>query len=73
MSLSIWVLYDHPSDFPHSFVARRWKVSGKGEEPTGDTIQREDLESIRNELAQRQLYRLDRMQRDDPKILEVWL
>ena len=31
--LSMWTVYDHPSDFPDLFIARRWEVGEGLKEP----------------------------------------
>lgn len=67
--LPIWVVYDHPSDFPDDYVARLWQ----GESPTDTVISHADLRSVRLELWMKGLVRLDRAEGDDPKILETWL
>lgn len=65
----MWVVYDHPKDFPHCFVARRWS----GETPTGDVIVSPDLEQVRWVLEMRGLVCLKRMDDDVPQIVETWL
>jgi hypothetical protein len=67
--LPMWVVYDHPSDFPNNYVARRWH----GERATSDLMVCPDLEVIRRQLRLRGLYKLDRWEGDDPMIVEVWL
>ena len=72
--LSLWTVYDHPDDFPHSFVARRWETGGGGlaAVPTDDIIQG-DLDVIRKSFEVCGLTCLKRNESDDPKILETWL
>lgn len=67
--LSIWVVYDHPRDYPSNFVARRFE----GEEATKDIMVCPDLEVIRRQLYLRGLVKLGRWEGDDPAIVEVWL
>lgn len=68
--LSIWVVYDHPDDYPDNFVARCWI----GEEMTESVIVSTDLEKIRDVLElEMGLVKLMPMEGDDPKILETWL
>jgi hypothetical protein len=67
--LSMWVVYDHPKDFPDYFVARQWR----GEQPTENVIMASGLELIHHQLIDMGLVKLERMQGDDPKILETWL
>ena len=67
--LSIWTVYDHPSDFPNNYVARRFD----GETPTGDIMVCPELEQIREQLRSLGLVQIARMDGDDPKILETWI
>lgn len=67
--LTIWVVYDHPSDWPNYFVARQWL----GETATGNMLMDWDLERLRETLQRLGLVKLDRMEGDDPVILETWL
>lgn len=71
--LPIWVIYDHPKDYPHVFVARRWLVDRRGERATDLLLIDEDLGRLRLEMEQRGLIRLDRQPEDDPVILETWV
>ncbi len=67
-----WVVYDHPRDYPHHFVLRRWEVSSSGGRPTKDVFVALTLEAIRD-MVPAGLVRLARFQDDDPAIVEVWL
>ena len=73
-ALSLWTVYDHPHDFPHSYVARRFEVSKEHNDPvaTSDLIQGE-LNAIRKSFHQAGLVCLTRNDADDPKIVETWL
>jgi hypothetical protein len=71
--LPMWVVYDHPTDFPHEFVARCHNVDAKGSYPTDQVLTSMSLDLLRDELAARGLTPLNRMPGDDPKIVEVWL
>lgn len=71
--LPVWAVYDHPADFPSTYVARCW-LSGPGTvTATDDFIVSPDLESLRHLLACRGLTRFDRSPEDDAKLLEVWI
>jgi hypothetical protein len=70
--LNIWTVYDHPADFPHSYVARRFEVDEGGSRPTNDIVQGE-LQIIRESFRYCGLVRLLRAEADDPKIVEAWL
>jgi hypothetical protein len=67
--IPIWVVYDHPADWPGCFVARCWR----GEEPTDAVMVAPDLDTLRGWLADFGLVKLDRHASDDPKIVETWL
>lgn len=70
--LSIWVIYDHPRDFPRDFVVREQRVKPGGAiwlspiawcAPT--------LEEARKKLPNN-LFPMGRQPGDDPAIAEVW-
>lgn len=65
----MWVVYDHPTDFPDHFVARRWD----GLQATDDTIKSDQLGTVRFALRQLGLVCLARQEGDDRNIVEVWL
>lgn len=67
--LPVWVIYDHPLDYPDCFVARLWV----GEVATGETIASTDIEVLRDAMERMGLVKLLPMQGDDPVILETWL
>lgn len=67
-----YVIYDNPSDWPGSFVVRRWRI-GKG------TVEAEKLpqavvstlESARRCIPEG-MVNIGRQPDDDPAIAEVW-
>ena len=67
--LVIWAIYDHPTDYPHGYVARRWV----GEIPSDDMLISPYLDSIENQLREWGLTPMSRMDEDDPTIISVWL
>ena len=71
--LNIWTVYDHPTDFPNSYVARRFEVRAGGSFVTGDIVQSDALSIIRKSFRQCGMACLTRAESDDPKILECWL
>lgn len=75
MSLSLWVVFDHPLDFPDGYVARRQVASREGVEITDDVITAPTLDDLRKRLERRApgLTRLARQDGDVPKIVESWL
>jgi len=66
--LAIWVVYNHPRDRP-DYVARLWQHGTA----TGVAIIDRDLKRLRETLEGMGLVHLDRMEGDDPMILETWL
>lgn len=73
-TLSFWVIYDSPLDFPGFFVARRFEL----DQPTIDLIINKNLEMVRDQVIE--LIAKAGMSpicfaaapQDDPKILETW-
>jgi hypothetical protein len=72
-TLSIWTVYDHPSDYPDGFIARRWAIVDGREIMTDDTIEADDLETLRRHFEERTLCCLPREPDDDPVIVECWI
>lgn len=72
-TLSMWTVYDHPSDLPHNFVARRFEVDAAGAVGTSDVLIAPNLRALRACLASRGLTPLCRAESDDPVIVETWL
>jgi hypothetical protein len=69
--LPMWVVYDHPRDYPYHYVARM-HLTLPGPKPTDHIILAKDLDALRDDLPPG-LTRLARQPDDDPKIIEVWL
>lgn len=70
--LDIWTVYDHPSDQPDFYVARRF-VALFDAVPTNDVILARDLGELRSTLLSYGLARIGRSAEDDPKIIESWI
>jgi hypothetical protein len=68
-SVTLWVVYENPLDYPDWFVARRFD----GETPAADVIQSRTLWSIQFLLRARGLTRIERDPKDEPHIVEVWV
>lgn len=71
-SLQMWVIYDHPSDLPEYFVARKWLVKSGILQATDKVLMDKNLEQLRAKLPIR-LYCLPRRVNDDPVIIETWV
>lgn len=71
--LVMFVIYDHPKDFPDNFVVRRWLVTGKEQvaalRPHAVVA---TLEEARASLPAG-MNGIGRRSDDDPVIAEVWL
>jgi hypothetical protein len=70
--LRMWVIYDHPRDFPSTYVARLWLVDGKPR-PTGEFMVDADVERLRDVMQEMGLVKLMRADADDPVVMETWL
>lgn len=72
--LSMWTVFDHPSDYPDDYVARCF-VIGKGLDgprATHNSITG-SLKHLRATMRAAGLTPLMRDEKDDPKIVETWL
>lgn len=69
--LSIWTVYERPSDHPQSFVARRWLTTPQPA-PTDEVLLAGSLDSLRKKLPGG-LHRMPRQSGDDPVIVETWV
>lgn len=67
--MQVWTIYDHPSDFPDKFVARRW-VDAR---PTKDVLICSDLDELRQHFERMGLMLILRNADDDPVIVESWV
>lgn len=73
-ALNIWTIYDSPSDYPGTYVARKWQVRAGGTlVATGDSIVIKDLDLLRRTMQAMGLVCFDRHKDDDPVIVEAWL
>lgn len=70
-NFDLWVVYDHPLDYPDLFVVRRYR----GTQPTDELIVGPSLLSVRTQLRARRsdLIRFERAENDDPCVVEVYL
>lgn len=71
--LSMWVVYEHPKDFPASWVARRWDLRKGHPVATANMIETNSLAEVRALLERMGLTCMPRDPRDEPQIVEVWL
>jgi len=66
--LPLICVYNNPSDYPGKYVARVWDV----DRPTNLVAIADSLEEIR-EAKPPEMMIMDRMQNDDPVIVETWI
>lgn len=73
--MNIYIVYDHPVDYPNYYVARRFEFSN----PTGEIFVNDDLEKVRDWIKSELIkqgtagFRLERHPSDDIVILECWI
>jgi len=70
-ALDMWVIYERPSDFPDSYVARLFRITGHAE-PSPLAHIAETLQEVRKAIPPG-LVRIDRDPLDEPQIVEIWL
>jgi hypothetical protein len=70
--LPMWVVYNHPKDFPEGFIARLHLAVDGRTLPTA-AVQRAGTLAELRDLLPRGLVRIARNPQDDPVILETWL
>jgi hypothetical protein len=71
--LSMWTVYDHPSDYPEEFVARQHVSDAGSSRPTPNAFRTRRLETMRMILQIAGLVPMARDPGDDKKIVETWL
>lgn len=71
--INMWVIYDHPSDYPDWFFARRFRVGDREINPTGEIRYEKDLETLRERFAKDGMTCITRHETDDPVIVETWI
>ncbi len=72
--MPIWTVYEHPTDYPDQFVARRFNILIDKPEPqaTDDIVTAASLQELR-EMLPIGLTRIPRLHGDEPQIVEVWI
>lgn len=66
-------IYDHPSDFPESFVVRPWYIGPGNVTPSLTCWTAKTLEAARRLVPSSADFLLARELDDDPKIIETWV
>lgn len=72
LTLAMWTIYKHPSDYPGKYVARRFDVSAGGVVGTDNLFVEKDYNKLLGMLPLG-LHCLPRDENDDPNIVETWL
>lgn len=70
--MTLWVVYDSPTDCPGKYVARMFVVAGGESRATAYVLHGPTLDAVRG-LLPPGLYRLPRHDDDEPHIVETWL
>lgn len=72
--VDVWVIYDHPKDYPTGYVLRKHEVHHNGVQVvTDDVYVCPEVEPLRQQLQGMGKVCLGREIVDDPCILESWL
>lgn len=71
MSLEMWIVYDHPADYPEHFVARKWTAKAGAAVATMEYRFAKTLDEIRQAIPQG-LHRFPRNEQDEPQVVETW-
>ncbi len=72
LEIPMIAVYEHPADFPRSYVARIWE--GRSGKPTNTMIIRTSLEEIRLDIVAAGFPRIcPRTEKDDACIVETWV
>jgi hypothetical protein len=70
--MDIWTIYNHPTDYPDNFVARRYVIENGIITATSEVRLADTLDGIRQKLPMG-LYCFSRQFDDDPNIVESWV
>jgi hypothetical protein len=70
--LTLWVIYESPSDYPGKVVLRRQHATRQCVEIDPEAFIFDSVEEAREHLPLG-LYNLGRYDMDDPAIVEVWI
>jgi hypothetical protein len=71
-SLTIFTVYENPTDYPGLIVVRGFLIGSEGAEPLAECELFGSLEEARSVLGGRRLFQLARHPEDDPTIVETW-
>jgi hypothetical protein len=73
--MNLYTIYDSPTDYPDTYVCRRWQVVPPENEPVAMEVFMvdADLSKIREKLFGMGLFSMARDESDEQKIVETWL
>jgi hypothetical protein len=67
----LWVIYDHPIDFPDYYIARKWDYQKNI--PTDEIMKSTSLKWMQDHFSKMGFCRIPRDNSDDLKIIESWI
>jgi hypothetical protein len=72
-TLTVWTIFEHPDDFPHEFVARRFRIIAGHVQPDLDIwFKAASLDAVRRSIPPA-LHRIGKQPGDTPATRESWL
>jgi hypothetical protein len=71
--LSIWTLYDSPSDCPGKFVVRRWVMEGKEWRATEQAYKADSPDPLERLMDEMGLCWMPRLEEDEQQIVGCWI
>jgi hypothetical protein len=69
---TVWTIYDHPSDHPVGFIARRFEVGRGVKTPTKDTLTGK-IDDLRFALERAGFVKITHSKGDEAQIVESWI
>lgn len=72
MTVSQWIIYDHPKDYPDKFVVRRWDIEDGMTTPNSRCDLAGSLDDARLFIPPG-MVRVPPLSGDDTVIAEVWI
>jgi hypothetical protein len=72
-ALALWVIYDHPRDYPDYYVLRPQIVAGAKVVTSTVAWTSKSVEALREVMEDMGLHCMPRQDDDDPVIVETWI
>jgi hypothetical protein len=74
MAMTVWAVYDHPTDYPEGYEAREYEIRPGEYRSTRNVLQTPDLETLRRILREEMGKSVaHHFAKIDTTILEVWM